>query len=174
MHQSSQVTVEHVVRPSTRPYEQVKAALETRMSMLTDIDEFVRQMAAANVSWEQIRCAIEERLGSSGFSIFFKIEQGELLTLAGKPSRVTQYAAGNPLLAIRMIEHEPDVALYAPLRLALYEGKDGGSHIIYDRFPSVVAPYKHSEVAAVAPIVQQQFDELITSVLGENPTATTV
>ena len=76
----------------------------------------------AHPSWEQVPQAIEKKMGTSGFNIFCKVEHGQLLSLAGKVSRVSQYAIGNPLLAMQMVEHVSEVALYAPLRLAVYEG----------------------------------------------------
>jgi hypothetical protein len=39
------------------------------------------------------------------------IDPGSLLALRGKPVRAAQYAIGNPLLAIQMIEHAPEAAL---------------------------------------------------------------
>ena len=59
------------------------------------------------------------QLGTSELTILRKIEPGALLRLAGKPTPAAQYAIGNPLLAIQMIEQAKDTAFYAPLRLAL-------------------------------------------------------
>jgi hypothetical protein len=119
MRQTTRITIEHIVVSSNRSYEQVKASLEARMGLLGNTDEFARQVAAAHASWEQVMQAIEKRLGTSGFSIFSKVEQGQLLSLAGKPRRVSQYAIGNPLLAIQMIEHVPEgLGFQTALRLA--------------------------------------------------------
>lgn len=111
------------------------------MVLLCKTDEFVRQAAAAHASWEQVTEAIEKRLGASGFSIFSKVEQGQLLSLMGKPKHVSQYAIGNPLLAIQVIEPVPEVALYAPLRLAVYEEEGGTTFVAYDRFSSLLSQY---------------------------------
>lgn len=134
MRQGTRVTIEHIVVSSHRPYEQVKAALEAQLGVLKSAAEFVQQLGPARSSWEQVTQAMEKRLGISGFSIFNKVEQGQLLAFEGKPRRVIQYAIGNPLLAIRMIEHAPEIALYAPLRVAVFEGAQGGTCVTYDRF----------------------------------------
>jgi uncharacterized protein (DUF302 family) len=125
------------------------------------------QVAAA-ASWDQIAKAIEGMLGSSGLCVFHKVEHGGLLSLhAGKPQRVSQYAIGNPLLAIRMIQHEPGVALYAPLRLAVYEDGEGKRVVACDRFTSLLAPYPHLEIAVTAKLVEEKVDALIAEVMGE-------
>jgi uncharacterized protein (DUF302 family) len=169
MKHTNHFTIEHIVVSSKRPYDQVKASLEARMGVLGNTDELVRQVSEAHASWEQIAQAIEERLGSSGFSVFGKVEQGQLLSLAGRPSRVIQYTVGNPLLAIQMIEHVPEVALYAPLRLALYEGEQGGTFVAYDSFSSLLSQYHRAEIAAIAQLVEQKLEVLVAEATGVEP-----
>jgi uncharacterized protein (DUF302 family) len=166
MRHTTHVAIEHIVVSSKRSYDQVKAALEARMGFLGNTDELLRQVSEAHASWEQITAAIEKRLGTSGFSIFSKVEQGQLLSLAGKPRRVVQYAVGNPLLAIQMIEHVPEVALYAPLRLAVYEGEQGRTHVAYDRFSSLLSQYRQPEIFSVAQLVEQKLEALVTEATG--------
>ena len=165
MRQTTKNSVEHVVVTTSRSYEQVKASLEAQMNVLGNTDELMKQLVAAKASWAQVRETIEKRIGRSGFTIFGKVEQGQLLSLAGKPRRVVQYAVGNPFLAIEMIEHAPEVALYAPLRLAVYEAEAGGTCICYDRFTSVVARYPDPEVARVAKQVEQKLEDLVAQAI---------
>jgi len=95
-----------------------------------------------------------------------KIEPGALLRLSGKPTRATQYAIGNPLLAIQMIEHAPEAALYAPLRLAVYENRAGKAVVAYERFTSQLAQYPNPEIAPVAQLVEQKLEELVAEATG--------
>ena len=52
----------------------------------------------------------QHQLGTSELTILRKIEPGALLRLAGKPTPAAQYAIGNLLLAIQMIEQAKDTA----------------------------------------------------------------
>ena len=72
MKRTTHISIEHVVVSSGRSYERVKASLEGRMGLPGNTDEFVRQVASAHTSWEQVTQAIEKRLGASGFGIFSK------------------------------------------------------------------------------------------------------
>ena len=162
MAQTSQLTVEHVVVQSTCSYEEVKAALEERMGVLENTDELGRRLAATHPSLDEVRKIVEERLGSSGFSIFSRVEQGQLLSLLGNPRKAIQYAIGNPLLAIQMIALVPEVALYAPLRLTVYENDEGKTVVAYDRFSSLLAQYQHPEIVRVAGLVEQKLEALVT------------
>jgi uncharacterized protein (DUF302 family) len=167
MQQSSNVSVEHVVVRSSRPYAAVKAAIEAYLPSLADIGVLVAQLAAAKAPWEEIRRTIEQRMEPRGFSLFAAFDQGQLLALSGKPGKATQYVIGNPLLAIQMIEHEPQVALYAPLRLAVYETADGTTYVSYDSFTSLVGPYRHPAVVEVAAGVQRKLEDLVAAAVGE-------
>ena len=165
MQQTTQITIEHRVVPSYKLYEQVIAELEERLGKQADWAA-LQQMIQTNGTFEQAIQLIEQQLGTSGFTIFSKIEPGALLTLSGTPTRTTQYALGNPLLAIQMIKHAPEAALYAPLRLAVYENRAGNAVIAYEGFTSQLAQYPFPEMVPVAHLVEQKLEALVAEVTG--------
>jgi uncharacterized protein (DUF302 family) len=165
MRQTTQIIIEHVVVTSDRSYEQVIEALEAQLGQRANWDE-LQQVMVANGTFAQAIQLIEPQLGTSGFTIFSKLAPGDLLTFSGKPTRVAQYAIGNPLLAIQMIEHASEAALYAPLRLVVYENRAGNAVVAYERFTSQLAQYPHPEIAPVAQLVEQKLEELIAEAIG--------
>jgi len=167
MTQTFAIPVEHQIVASNRSYEQVKESLEVRLGAAGKIDALVRQLAALNAPWEQVTQEIEKQLGTSGFSLFSKVDFEILFSLAGKPRRVSQYAIGNPLLALQMVEHLPEVALYAPLRLVVYEENGGRTVVAYDRFSSLLLQYQHAEITPIAQLVEQKLEALVAEVTGE-------
>jgi uncharacterized protein (DUF302 family) len=138
----------------------------TALGLRADWEKIARALITPNASWEQAVQIVEQRLGTSGFTILSKIEPGALLRLSGKPTRATQYAIGNPLLAIQMIEHAKDTALYAPLRLVVYENRAGKAVVAYERFTSQLAKSPHPEIAPVAQLVDQKLEELVAKASG--------
>jgi uncharacterized protein (DUF302 family) len=163
MRQTTRITIEHMVVASDRSYEQVIEALEAQLGLRADWEEIAR---TPNGTFEQAVQLVEQQLGTSGFTILSKIEPGALLTLSGKPTRAAQYAIGNPLLAIQMIEHAPEVAFYAPLRLVVYENRAGNAVVAYERFTSQLAQYPHPEIAPVAQLVEQKLEALVAQATG--------
>ena len=61
-----------------------------------------------------------------------------------------------------MIALVPEVALYAPLRLTVYENDEGKTVVAYDRFSSLLAQYQHPEIIWVAGLVEQKLEALVT------------
>jgi uncharacterized protein (DUF302 family) len=166
MKQTTRITIEHIVVASDRSYEQLIEALEAQLGLGIDLDKITRELKTTNATFEQAVQIVEQQLGTSGFTILGKLDQGVLLRLLGKPTRVVQYALGNPLLGIQMIEHAPEVALYAPLRLAVYENRAGNAFVAYDRFTSQLAQYPNPEIAPVAQLVEQKLEELVAKATG--------
>ena len=165
MTQTFAIPVEHQIVASNRSYEQVKESLEARLGAAGKIDALVRQLAALKAPREQVTQEIEKQLGTSGFSLFSKVDFEILFSLAGKPRRVSQYAIGNPLLALQMVEYLPEVAMYAPLRLAVYE-EGGKTFVAYDRFSSLLPPYQPAEIPPIAKLVEQKLEALVAEVTG--------
>ena len=161
-----QTTIEHIEVASNRSYDQVIASLKERLGAFGDSDG-LRAQLPPGTSWAQIEKVIEGMMGNSGLAIFHKVEHGDLLSLAGKPRRVSQYSIGNPLLAIRMIQHEPAIAFYAPFRLAIYEDGEGKCVVAYDRFTSALARYQHPAITSTAKVVEQKLEALVAEITGE-------
>ena len=73
-------------------------------------------MVASGWDARRIERAIEEMVGELWFMILGKLEQGPLVSLLGKPKKMSLYLIGNPVLANRMYDQHPAVGLYAPPR----------------------------------------------------------
>ena len=58
-------------------------------------------------------------------SIFLIRDHGALLKIAGKARNALQYDIGNPVTASLMTRHRLAAALYAPIRVVLYENDAG-------------------------------------------------
>lgn len=168
MRQSTSINIEHIVVESKQPYEKVIDALEARLGTEQGWVATLQSSFEADPSWEPIAQKIEEYMGSSGFALFYKIEHSPLLSLLGKTSKASQYTIGNPLLAVQMSRHMPEAALYAPLKLVVYEDEEGKTFVAYDSFVSQLVQYQREEITQVARTVEQKLEALVAEVTAEN------
>jgi uncharacterized protein (DUF302 family) len=60
-----------------------------------------------------------------------------------------QYEIGNPLIASKMTRHQLPAALYAPLRVVLFEDEQGRGIFEYDRPSSFFSQYGDEGVTEV-------------------------
>jgi uncharacterized protein (DUF302 family) len=137
------VHVEHIKIESAKPFAKVKAALEELIPPLDPaIPEALRQ--------GDIKRAKEALQRGPELAIFSARDHGGLLRIAGLARRAVQYEIGNPLTATRMTQHRLPAALYAPLRVLLYENEAGRAVFEYDRPPSLFGQFGDDRITAVA------------------------
>lgn len=88
--------------------------------------------------------------GDTGLMIFGQQEHGKLLNIYGKPRKAIQYLIGNPLTAAEMTRHDIRAALYAPLRVIIYEADDQVLYAEYDLPSSLFGQFGNENILAVA------------------------
>lgn len=70
--------------------------------------------------------------GNAGLMIFGDQNHGGLLTLKNMPRKAVQYTIGNPLIAMDMTAKDIRAALYAPVRILVYEDDQNELFVEYD------------------------------------------
>ena len=139
---SQTITVEHIRISSGRPFAEVRRRLEGTVPKLdTSIAEALR-------SGDQKRTKDYEENGPK-LSIFGERDHGALLQIAGSPRNALQYDIGNPLTASTMTRHRLAAALYAPLRVVLFEDEQGRGIFEYDKPSSFFGQFGDERVTEV-------------------------
>jgi hypothetical protein len=140
---SRTVTVEHIRIESSRPFAEVRAALESAVPPFDP--ELLERLAAGDFARVN-----REREEGPELSIFLIRDHGALLRIAGRARNARQYDIGNPITASLMTRHRLAAAQYAPIRVVLYENEAGHGVFEYDRPSSVFGQFEDEQVSAVA------------------------
>ena len=136
------IAVEHIRISSGRPFAEIHRKLEATVPKLdTGIVEALQ-------SGDQRRAKAYEENGPK-LSIFGERDHGALLEIAGGGRNAVQYDIGNPLTASKMTRHQLPAALYAPLRVVLFEDEQGRGIFEYDRPSSFFSQYGDERVTEV-------------------------
>ena len=123
---SRQITIEHVRITSKRRFAQVRAAIEADLPKL---DTSIKVLLS---SGDQEGVKKYEEHGPKLF-MFLERDHGALLAIEGRKRNAVQYEIGNPITASKMTRHNLGAALYAPLRVALFETESGEVVFEYDK-----------------------------------------
>jgi len=142
--------VEHVRIDSTKTFVEVEAALDYSIPRI----ELSINAAVAGV--EEQRAAVSQRRPK--LFIFLKRDYGALLQVTGRPAKALQYEIGDPLTAMRVTRHQLPAALYAPLRVVLYESAAGGATFEYDKPSTLFEQFGDEEVIAVGREVDAELE----------------
>src|SRR6267378_7384313 len=135
---TGKIMVEHVRVKVAKPFDEVSAAFEARLGKF---DPAVYEQLRKGDDPEAVRARIESKAGPSGFMLFRTSDHGAILRLVGQRRKTVQYLVGNPLFAVEMTRHAIGAALYAPLRVLIYEADGGKTCIKYDRPSSLFGQF---------------------------------
>jgi len=153
------IQAEHVAIEATKPYEAVKAALEALVPPLDPaISEALRR--------GDIVRANEALYRGPELAIFSARDHGGLLRTAGLVRKTVQYEIGNPLTATEMTRHQLPAALYAPLRVLLYENEAGRAVFEYDRPSSLFGQFGDERVTAVGRELDAKLESVLVKAAG--------
>jgi uncharacterized protein (DUF302 family) len=150
-----EVAIRHVKTTIARPFEQVKAALEQVVPPLNEA--FLAHLRNGRV--EQ---AVADLNSLAPLSIFGTRDHGGLLSIAGQRRRAIQYDIGNPLTASKMTRHHVGAALYAPLRVLLYEDEAGQAVFEYDRPISTFGQFGSEEINKTVEMLEDLLAQRVT------------
>jgi len=109
---------------------------------------------------ESLKDYLNDTAGSAGLMIFSDQQHGSLLALKGAPRKAVQYTIGNPLTALEMTFHDIRAALYAPVRILVYENEKTELNVEYD-LPSSQFGQFGNEAFLVAKSVDSKLEAAI-------------
>jgi uncharacterized protein (DUF302 family) len=139
---SQTIAVEHIKISSERSFAEVRRRLEGTLPKLNaSIVEALR-------SGNQKRAKDYEESGPK-LSIFEERDHGALLRIFGSRGNALQFEIGNPLTASKMTRYQLSAALYAPLRVVLFEDEQGNGVFEYDKPSSFFGQYGDERVTEV-------------------------
>lgn len=139
---SETVAITHIKIRSAKTFAQVREKLEAPLPKLDA--QVVEQLNQGDEQAAKV-------YGDAGpkLSIFLLRDHGALLQIAGERRNAIQYEIGNPLTASKMTHHRLAAALYAPLRVVLFEDEDGRSVFEYDQPSSLFGQFDDERVTEV-------------------------
>ena len=153
---SQTIAVEHIRISSGRPFAEVRRKLESTVPKLD------AGIAEALGSGDQKRANDYEQTGPK-LSIFGKRDHGALLQIVGSRRNALQYEIGNPLTASKMTRHQLPAALYAPLRVVLFEDEQGRGTFEYDKPSSFFGQFRDERVTEVGRYLDVTLEAVLRS-----------
>jgi uncharacterized protein (DUF302 family) len=156
------IGIERFSLTSSRPFDQVTAALEAAVGH-PDMTEFAKSTHDAR-SFAELKSTIEKGLSTTGLMLFMRLDQGAVAQKeTGRSTpRIVRLLIGNPLIMKEMAKHVPDAGSYAPVTVLVDERADG-VHLSYDRMASFLAPYENQEALEVARDLDRKVESLLRS-----------
>ncbi len=98
--------------------------------------------------------------------LFETRDHGALVAAEGLAKKAVQFEIGNPLTAERMTRHRLGAALYAPLRIVLYEDEQGRAVFEYDLPSSLFGQFGDERVAKTGRELDEELKQVLMAAAG--------
>ena len=108
--------------------------------------------------WSEVAADVAA-LAPNDFLLYWKLDLSPLMRVAGHANRATEYLMGNHVIAEIMYRHNPAVALFVPLRCAVYETAEGARFTI-DQPSTALSDLSHNEIALVGRDLDRKLSKL--------------
>jgi uncharacterized protein (DUF302 family) len=84
-------------------------------------------------SFEQTIDQLKSVVSQGGMMVMATVDQGNMLAMTGLKMKGTLFLVGNPTVGKQVFEQDHAAGLYLPLRVYVYEAKDGKTYLSYDK-----------------------------------------
>lgn len=115
---------------------------------------------ASQKSFDQTVSQLKSSVSQGGMMVMAEVNQGNMLAMTGLKLKATLFLVGNPTVGKKIFEQDPAAGLYIPLRVFVYEGKDGKAHLSYDKPSSLLGPLNNQDITMTAGMLDQKLEAL--------------
>ena len=89
------------------------------------------------------------------------VDQGNMLSMTGLRLKATLFLVGNPTVGKKLFEQDHAVGLYVPLRVFVYDDKDGKTFVTYDRPSDLLGRFNNQEIDQTAQMLDHKLESLV-------------
>lgn len=123
-----------------------------------------RAVVQSHKSFDQTVSALKSAVGQGGMMVMATVDQGNMLSMTGMSLKATLFLVGNPTIGKKLFEQNHGVGLYVPLRVFVYEDKDGKTYVSYDKPSDLLSQYHNNEISQTAGMLDQKLQGLVQMV----------
>jgi len=150
-------------------YDDFRRNFETAVPMWDRISGV--ELVERKASWSEVIAAMAAS-APHDFLLYWKLDLAPLMSLAGNTRRATEYLMGNHVIAETMYRHDPAVALYVPLRCAIYEGK-AGTRFNIEQPSTTLSALGRDEITQIGVDLDGKLARLLSALKAEVPAVLT-
>ena len=153
------IITKHVVVTSAKPFAQVIKDIQAEMGRTNT--ETLGEKLSASKDFAEFTEEMEFLAGRSNFINVALLNWGKVMAKVPIGMKAVLFVIGNPLTARKLLEAGgPEVGLYLPTKIYVYEDKEGHTQVAYDQSAPVMAPYGNSQLDAVAAAIDKALANL--------------
>ena len=99
-------------------------------------------------------------IAKNGMMVLSEINQGKILSMTGIDVKGTSLFVGNPQVGNKLFSADRGAGLVVPVRLNIYEGKDGKTYVNYVKPSFQFETFKNDKINKIAQMLDQKLGML--------------
>ena len=152
-------TNKHVVLASAKPFTQAIKDIQAEMGRANT--ETLGEKLSASKDFAEFTEEMEFLAGRSNFINVALLNWGKVMAKVSIGMKAVLFVIGNPLTARKLLEAGgPEVGLYLPTKIYVYEDSQGVTQVTYDQLGPVMAQYNNPRLNAVAAAIDKALANL--------------
>lgn len=156
---TTEFTNTHVVLTSAKPFAQAIKDIQAEMGRANT--ETLSEKLSASKDFAEFTEEMEFLAGRSNFINVALLNWGKVMAKVPIGMKAVLFVIGNPVTARKLLEAGgPEVGLYLPTKIYVYEDRQGVTQITYDQMGPVMAPYNNPQLDAVAAAIDKALANL--------------
>jgi len=149
----------HVVLTSAKPFAQAIKDIQAEMGRAST--EVLGDKLSASKDFAEFEEEMTFLAGRSNFINVGLLNWGKVMSRVPISMKAVLFVIGNPLTARKLLEAGgPEVGLYLPTKIYVYEDKDGVTKVTYDQISPVMTQYDNPQLATVAAAIDKALAHL--------------
>ena len=152
-------TNKHVVLASAKPFAQAVKDIQAEMGRANT--ETLGEKLSASKDFAEFTEEMDFLAGRSNFINVALLNWGKVMAKVPLGMKAVLFVIGNPLTARKLLEAGgPEVGLYLPTKIYVYEDREGRTQVTYDQIAPVMAPHNSPQLDAVAAAIDKALANL--------------
>ena len=140
------------------------ALLLAALSFVPAFAQSGRVAVQSQKSFDQTVSALKSAVGQGGMMVMATVDQGNMLSMTGLNLKATLFLVGNPTVGKKLFEQNHAVGLYVPLRVFVYQDKDGKTYVSYDKPSELLSQFDNDDIRQTAGMLDQKLQGLVQMV----------
>lgn len=139
----------HMVVASSKPFALAVKDLQAELGKAST--EMLMSKLSASKNFDEFTAEIEPLAGRSNLIEVGFLDWGKVMSRVPIAMKAQLFIIGNPLNAKKLLEAGgPEVGLYLPTKIFIYEDTAGVTQVAYDQLAPVMAQYQNEKLNTVA------------------------
>lgn len=120
-----------------------------------------RVVVQSHKSYSQTVSSLKVAVSQGGMMVMATVDQGNMLSMTGLSLKATLFLVGSPTVGKMLFQQSHGVGLYVPMRVFVYQAKNGDTEVAYDRPSALLSQFHNPAIDKTAAMLDQKLQGLV-------------